>query len=86
MPTLSIFYGIVITIYWFDHAPPHVHARYGEYEAQIDIQAVAILNGSLPRRAKAMVLKWTREHQAELMAAWQAASMGRPPAPIAPLP
>lgn len=86
MPTLSIFYGIVITIYWFDHAPPHVHARYGEYEAQIDIQAVAILNGSLPRRAKAMVLKWTREHQAELMAAWQAASVGTPPAPIAPLP
>ena len=86
MPTLSLFYGIVITIYWFDHAPPHVHARYGEYEAQIDIQAVAILNGSLPRRAKAMVLKWTREHQAELMAAWQAASAGTQPAPIVPLP
>ena len=86
MPTLSIFYGIVITIYWFDHAPPHVHARYGEFEAQIDIQAVVILNGSLPRRAKAMVLRWTREHQSELMAAWQAASRGTPPVPIAPLP
>lgn len=86
MPTLAIFYGIVITIYWFDHAPPHVHARYGEYEAQIDIQALALLNGSLPRRAKAMVLRWARMHQSELMAAWQAASMGVPPAPIAPLP
>lgn len=86
MPTLAIFYGIVITIYWFDHAPPHVHARYGEHEAQIDIQAVAILNGSLPRRAKAMVLRWTREHQAELMAAWDAASTGAQPGQIAPLP
>jgi hypothetical protein len=86
MPTLSIFYGIVITIYWFDHAPPHVHARYGEHEAQIDIQAFKIINGSLPRRAKAMVLKWTREHQAELMVAWEAASAGLPPEPIAPLP
>jgi Domain of unknown function (DUF4160) len=86
MPTLSIFYGIVITIYWFDHAPPHVHAQYGEFEAQIDIQAVKLLDGSLPRRAKAMVLEWTREHQAELMAAWEAASAGTHPVPIAPLP
>ena len=86
MPTLSIFYGIVIQIYWFDHAPPHIHARYGEHEAQIDIQAVALLEGSLPRRAKAMVLKWTREHQTELMVAWEAASAGVHPEKIDPLP
>ena len=41
MPVLSIFYGIVVTIYWFYHAPPHVHARYAEHEVQIDIQQVA---------------------------------------------
>ena len=35
MPTLSIFYGIVIQIYWYDHAPPHFHARYAEHEAQV---------------------------------------------------
>jgi hypothetical protein len=86
MPTLSIFYGIVIQIYWFDHAPPHFHARYAEHEAQIDIRSVAVLDGSLPKRALAMVLKWTREHQAELMTAWEAASAGAPPAKIAPLP
>lgn len=85
MPTLSVFYGIVIQIYWFDHAPPHVHARYGEHEAQIDIQRVALLDGSLPRRAKAMVLRWAREHQSELMAAWESAQTGIPPAKIAPL-
>jgi hypothetical protein len=86
MPTVSIFYGIVIQIYWFDHTPPHFHARYAENEAQIDIQSVSVLDGSLPRRAKAMVLKWTREHQAELMAAWEAASAGQPPVKIDPLP
>lgn len=86
MPTLSIFYGIVITIYWFDHAPPHIHARYGEFEAQFDIQDVKIIMGSLPRRAKAMVVKWMREHQAELMTAWAAASSGVLPEKIAPLP
>ena len=85
MPTLSIFYGIVIQIYWFDHAPPHFHARYAECEAQVDIQAIAILNGSLPRRAEAMVLEWTRAHQSELLAAWEAASAGVAPVKIAPL-
>jgi hypothetical protein len=86
MPTLSIFYGIVIQIYWSDHPPPHVHARYAEHEAQIDIRAATLLRGSLPKRAEAMVLEWTREHRSELLAAWEAASTGRRPAKIAPLP
>uniref|UniRef100_UPI0035C9BCF1 DUF4160 domain-containing protein n=1 Tax=uncultured Sphingomonas sp. TaxID=158754 RepID=UPI0035C9BCF1 len=85
MPVLAIFYGIVITIYWFDHAPPHVHARYGEFEAVIDINDVRIIEGSLPPRARRMVLRWTREHQQELAAAWLAASTGIMPARIAPL-
>ncbi|PAX08798.1 DUF4160 domain-containing protein [Sphingomonas lenta] len=86
MPTLSIFYGIVVQVYWFDHAPPHFHARYAEHEAQIEIMSASVLNGSLPKRALAMVLEWTREHQAELMAAWEAASAGATPVKIAPLP
>jgi len=86
MPTLSIFYGIVIQIYWFDHAPPHIHARYAEHEVQIDLQRIDVLHGSLPKRALAMVLEWTHEHQVELMAAWAAASAGEPIARIAPLP
>ena len=32
MPTLSIFFGIVIRMYFDDHPPPHFHAIYGEYE------------------------------------------------------
>lgn len=86
MPTLAIFYGIVVQIYWYDHAPPHVHARYGGDEAQIDIQSASVLAGSLPKRASAMVLEWTREHRSELMAAWEAASAGQAPGKIAPLP
>ena len=86
MPTLAIFYGIVIQLYWFDHPPPHFHARYADHEAQIDIQKAAVLNGSLPKRALSMVIEWTREHQTELMAAWEAASMGTACGRIAPLP
>jgi hypothetical protein len=36
-PRISYFYGIVVSIYSSDHPPPHFHARYGEYEAKIDI-------------------------------------------------
>ena len=37
MPEISRFYGIVITMYWNDHNPPHFHARYGEWITEIDI-------------------------------------------------
>ena len=86
MPTLAIFYGIVISVYWADHPPPHIHARYGEFEAQIDIARLRIIAGSLPRRAQAMVLRWMRDHQDELMTAWNLASASLPPGRIAPLP
>ena len=85
MPTLAILYGIVIQIYWTNHPSPHFHARYGEFEAQVDIFAVSILEGYLPTRARRMVLEWTREHQDELMRAWQASQEGLPPERIAPL-
>jgi hypothetical protein len=26
MPTISTFYGILIQMFWRDHAPPHFHA------------------------------------------------------------
>ena len=86
MPTVAIFYGIVVQFYWTEHPPPHFHARYAGEEAQIDIRKVKVLNGSLPKRALAMVLEWTRVHQAELLEAWDAARAGQAPARIAPLP
>jgi hypothetical protein len=67
MPTLSTFYGILTQKYWQEHPPPHFHALYAEYEAQIDIRTLGIIEGSLPRRALALVLEWAEEHRAELM-------------------
>jgi hypothetical protein len=53
MPTISAFYGIFIRMFFNDHAPQHFHARYGELEATIDIESLAIIEGQLPRRALA---------------------------------
>jgi len=55
---LSVFYGIVIQMFWRDHAPPHFHALYAEHEALIDLRDFRVIRGSLPRRAMALV--WAR--------------------------
>ncbi len=48
MPGISRFFGIVIRMYFDDHSPPHFHAFYGDREAQVGIQPIALLNGALP--------------------------------------
>ncbi len=55
MPTISQFFGIVIQMFWREHAPPHFHALYGEYESLIEIRTLDVIKGSLPRRAQALV-------------------------------
>ena len=52
MPTLSVFFGIVIRMYYDDHPPPHFHAIYGEHEAKIGIETLELMDGKLPRRSR----------------------------------
>ena len=85
MPRLSYFYGIAIYLYYEDHDPPHVHARYGEHQARIVIATGALLNGSLPRRAQRMVDEWVAAHRMDLTACWERAVSGREPGTIEPL-
>ena len=67
MPTISQFFGIVIQMFWREHAPPHFHALYAEHEALIDIRTLDVIGGKLPRRAMALVLEWAALHRVELM-------------------
>jgi hypothetical protein len=85
MPKVSEFFGIVIALFYADHAPPHFHARYGQHEALVDIDSLAVLRGALPRRALALVLEWATLHRWELRADWDRARQGLPLAPIPPL-
>lgn len=71
MPTISMFYGIMIQMFWGDHAPPHFHAVYGEYEIIIDIRTLEIMKGFMPRRALALVLEWASLHREQLMEDWK---------------
>ncbi len=73
MPTLSAFFGIVIRMYYDDHAPPHFHAIYGNAAAQITIDTLEIREGSLPKRALALVLEWAVLHREDLRSDWRRA-------------
>lgn len=69
MPTLSMFYGIIIRMYYDDHNPPHFHAMYNEYEAIISFER-DILKGEFPKKELQLVKAWCIIHKKELEANW----------------
>jgi hypothetical protein len=85
MPTISIFYGIVITMYWKDHQPPHFHAAYSGTKAIIDINALEVISGDMSRRTLSYVLEWAAQHKDELMENWKLCTQKQPPNRITPL-
>jgi hypothetical protein len=86
MSSISRFYGIVVSMYGNDHPPPHFHARYGEYEAKIDIATSQLQAGDLPVRAWRLIREWTELHRDELWADWELAQARKELAKIDPLP
>ena len=85
MPEISRFFGLVITMYYNDHAPPHFHARYGSHRAIFAIESSASLAGWLPPRALGFVLEWAALHEHELMEDWRLAREQAILKPIPPL-
>jgi hypothetical protein len=82
VPRISQFYGIAVYMYYRDHAPPHFHAIYAEYEAEIEIATAAILEGKLPRKACSLVTEWAEAHREQLQRNWELARAGQPLEPI----
>ena len=85
MPEISRFFGIVIKMFYSDHAPPHFHAEYAGHEALVTIETLEVLRGALPRRALALVLEWAAIHRGELRSDWESARSGQALTPIPPL-
>jgi len=70
MPEICRFLGVVITMYFNDHNPPHFHARYEDVRAIIAIDPLELREGSLPPRVLGFVMEWAELHQDELAANW----------------
>lgn len=87
MPTLSVFYGIIIRMYWTDndkHKAPHFHAYYGEKEATFTLDG-DILAGEFPRKQAALVKAWALVREEDLKANWTLAQNGESTFRIEPL-
>ena len=85
MPTISTFLGIVIRMYFDEHAPPHFHVIYNEFEAAITIDGFLVMRGKLPPRILGLVVEWASAHQNELQNNWQLCEQHELPMKIDPL-
>ncbi|MDQ3022399.1 MAG: DUF4160 domain-containing protein [Bacteroidota bacterium] len=85
MPQISRFFGIIISMYFDDHNPPHFHARYGEFESLIAINDFSILEGNLPSRALSLVIEWASINKNLLKENWELIENNKSPNPIKPL-
>lgn len=87
MPTISMFYGIIIRMYYApdEHPPPHFHVYYAEHAAKVNIQTCEITDGRLPNKQAKLVLAWAELHKEELMANWKLVMNGEEPFKIQPL-
>ena len=87
MPVISLFFGIIIRMFWRDndkHKMPHMHAYYGEYEAVFTLDG-EVLSGSLPNKQAALVKAWALLHEEDLKANWTLAVNGEETFRIEPL-
>ena len=72
MPTISMFYGVIIRMYYDDNNPPHFHAFFGDYKAIFNFDG-KILEGTMPSSKKKLIIAWALIHKDELKANWQLA-------------
>lgn len=88
MPTISMFYGIIISMFFFDnkqHQSPHFHAKYGEYTAVFGLPQGKLIEGKMPRKQMKLIAAWVELHRDELVADWELAIKGGSVYPIDPL-
>ena len=85
MPEVARFFGIIISLNYNDHPPPHFHVRYAEQKATVAIESLTILEGELSPRVLGLVIEWAAAHRQELMEDWNLARQQQPLKRIAPL-
>lgn len=88
MPAISMFFGIVIYLYFYDderHKLPHIHAKYQGQDAAFSIIDGSVLSGALPVAKTRLVQAWIEIHREDLLSNWELAIQGQSVFPIDPL-
>ena len=83
MPEISSFFGMIVAMFYDDHALPHFHVRYGDQRPAVATENLGMLRGRLTPRALNLITEWAERHQEELRADW---GIARQPAPLKPVP
>ena len=73
MPIIARFYSIIIKMYYIDeeHQPPHIHARYNEFEGIFNIATGTMTRGNLPKNASRLVKEFIKQYRSRLLAMWE---------------
>jgi hypothetical protein len=87
MPTISMFYGILIRMFFGkkEHNPPHFHAYYQDFKGIFDIKTGEMQEGNLPPKQIKLIIAWAELHKEELLADWELSQNGEKPYSIDPL-
>ena len=88
MPAISMFYGIIVYMYYMDnkqHKLPHIHVKYQEDEVVVELPNGEVLEGNIPNTKMKLLQAWIELHKDELLADWELAVSGQQPYKIDPL-
>jgi len=85
MPAISIFFGIVIKMFYKEHDPAHFHAEYQGQRGKFDLSGRMVLGNISSKTALRLIRQWARQHEVEIRANWRRMKAGQPLEAIEPL-
>ncbi|HEV7868389.1 MAG TPA: DUF4160 domain-containing protein, partial [Chthoniobacteraceae bacterium] len=85
VPIVSTFFGIIIRMFFDDHAPPHFHAEHHGQDALVTFDGKIVEGEISSPRARKLIREWAQLHQAELQMNWRRAKALKQLVQIAPL-
>lgn len=85
MPTISVFFGIIVRMFYNDHEPPHFHAEHQGLQGKFDFGGQMLVGAIESRTALRLIKEWASLHRSELEQNWRLAKAGQPLRQVAPL-
>jgi hypothetical protein len=85
VPSISVFFGIIIRMFYNDHEPPHFHAEHQGLQGKFDFEGEMLVGAIDSRTALRLIREWAALRRGELEENWRLAKIRHPLRHIAPL-
>ncbi len=76
MPIISMFFGIIIRMFYQEHGSPHFHAEYQGQRGVFDFDGNMIKGNMRSKNARRLIREWARLHRSQLEQNWENARKG----------